>query len=105
MREKRQFQRAQVRLEVIIEMKDGSTIAGTSTDLSQGGMFIESPSAPPFGAEVVVVCSLPRLDNARLPAVVRWNKPGGFGVQFGLLGARETHGIGQLVRSSAPATS
>lgn len=104
MREKRQHQRAQVRLEVTIETKDGNAISGTATDLSQGGMFIEASSTPPFGAEVMVICSLPRLNEARLPAIVRWNKPGGFGVQFGLLGARETHGIGQLVRSAAHAT-
>jgi hypothetical protein len=34
----------------------------------------------------------------KLPAVVRWNKPGGFGVQFGLLGAKETHSLAQLLK-------
>ena len=35
----------------------------------------------------------------RLPGVVRWLKPGGFGVQFGLLGARDTHAISELFKS------
>ena len=102
MREKRQHQRAQVTLDVTLELPSGESLAAKSTDLSLGGMFIESSEAPPpFGTSVVVGCTLPRLGAARLPAVVRWTKPGGFGVQFGLLGARETHGIGQLVRSAA----
>ena len=102
MREKRQYQRASVSLDVTLELPDGTSLVARSTDLSQGGMFLESSDVPPpFGTSVVVVCTLPRFGVARLPAVVRWTKPGGFGVQFGLLGARETHGIGQLVRSAA----
>jgi type IV pilus assembly protein PilZ len=36
--------------------------------------------------------------DLRLPAIVRWTKPDGFGVQFGSLGARETHAISQLLK-------
>jgi hypothetical protein len=36
--------------------------------------------------------------DLRLPAVVRWVKPGGFGVQFGLLGAFETHVLSELMK-------
>jgi type IV pilus assembly protein PilZ len=104
-REKRQYQRAQVSLEVVLEMEDGATLSAVSTDLSPGGMFIESTKVLPFGTNVVVVCSLPKLEAARLPAVVRWTKPGGFGVQFGLLGARETHAIGQVLRNAAATES
>jgi type IV pilus assembly protein PilZ len=64
-------------------------------------MFLLADTAPAIGTDVTVACSLPKLD-ARLPAVVRWTKPGGFGVQFGLLGARETHALGLLVRGSSP---
>jgi hypothetical protein len=34
-----------------------------------------------------------------LDAVVRWNHSGGMGLQFGLLGARETHAIGEMTRT------
>lgn len=101
MREKRQYQRAQVSLEVVLEVEGGRTLSALSTDLSPGGMFIETSDSLPFGTNVVVVCSLPKLETARLPAIVRWSKPGGFGVQFGLLGARETHAIGQVLRTAA----
>jgi hypothetical protein len=30
--------------------------------------------------------------------VVRWSKPGGFGVQFGLLGAQVTHVIVSMIQ-------
>lgn len=100
MQEKRKHHRALIQLDLTIELPDGNQLTAKSADLSLGGMFIESDTAPPFASSVVVACSLPRLEAARLPAVVRWVKPGGFGVQFGLLGARETHGIGLLVRGS-----
>ena len=70
---------------------------GECQDISLGGMFIETAMPHPFGAEVVVHVSLPgdALPSA-LPAVVRWLRNGGMGVQFGLLGARETHTITKL---------
>ncbi len=62
-------------------------------------MFINAAEQPAFGTQLVVICRLPgSAADSRLPAVVRWAKPGGFGVQFGLLGARETHAIATLLR-------
>lgn len=62
-------------------------------------MFVEASHALPFNTELNIECELgsPKARVA-LPAVVRWSKPDGFGVQFGLLGARETHLITQLSR-------
>ncbi len=85
---------------MVVQLKDGASVTARSCDVSQGGMFLESDAQLAFGTEVTLVCSLPRLPDARLPSVVRWTKPGGFGVQFGLLGARETHALGLLVRSA-----
>jgi len=36
-----------------------------------------------------------------LDAVVRWTRPGSMGLQFGLLGVRETHLIAQLANAAA----
>jgi len=75
-------------------------ISGQATDISLGGMFIETAEPAPFGAEVVVHVRLPGQPSAfDLPAVVRWVRPGGMGVQFRMLGARETHTITELVRA------
>jgi type IV pilus assembly protein PilZ len=63
-------------------------------------MYIESETQVSFGTEVSIVVRLPNTKaNAHLPGVIRWIKPGGFGVQFGLLGARETHAISELLKS------
>ena len=97
MQEKRSHPRTEVNVTVNCERKDGSAIAGVGRDISLGGLFVEASEVPPFGTELTIVGRLPGMDReARLPAVVRWTKPGGFGVQFGLLGARETHAITRL---------
>ena len=73
---------------------------GRAKDISVGGMFIESETAVTFGTEVIIVLRLPNTKaDSRLPGTIRWLKPGGFGVQFGLLGARETHAISELFKS------
>ena len=74
--------------------------AGRAKDISLGGMFVETAEPPAFGADVVVHVTLPGQKAAfALPAVVRWLGGGGMGVQFGLLGARETHAITELTRA------
>ena len=67
--------------------------------MSVGGMFLEVSHSPAFGTELTIVGLLPGAKKElRLPAVVRWVKPGGFGVQFGLLGALETHVLSELMK-------
>jgi hypothetical protein len=78
-------------------------IAGQCKDISLGGMYVQTPSPSPFGAELIVHVTLPSSRTAfAIPAVVRWARPGqGMGLQFGLLGARETHAITELGRTTA----
>jgi type IV pilus assembly protein PilZ len=98
--EKRVHPRVTVEMPVVCETQSGESIAGVARDISLGGIFVESSNSPPFGTSVTVVGALPGLSGeAKLPGIVRWGKPGGFGVQFGLLGARETHAITKLLRS------
>jgi hypothetical protein len=82
----------------------GSTdrLAGRCRDISLGGMFIQTPTPPAFGTDLVVYLALPgRAGPLALPCVVRWTRAKlGVGVQFGLLGARETHTITQLTRAA-----
>jgi uncharacterized protein (TIGR02266 family) len=82
----------------------GSTalISGRAKDVSVGGMFVETMRPSQFGTEVTVRLRLPQSkDELTLPAVVRWVRDGGMGVQFGLLGARETHEITEVVRRAS----
>ncbi len=72
---------------------------GLAKDVSVGGMFVETTAPAPFGADVVVHLTLPGSNNpVALPGVVRWVRDGGMGVQFGLLGAVETHLITEIGR-------
>jgi hypothetical protein len=101
LQEKRTHPRVSIGLAVSCEVKDGPTIAGHGKDISLGGMFIEAEEIPAFGTTVTVVVRLPGIPaDSRLPAVVRWNSAGGFGVQFGLMGARDTHAITRLMKGS-----
>lgn len=97
MHEKRASPRVQIDIDVACEIKDRAAVNGRAKDVSLGGMFIESEEALPFNTQVTIVAKLGGHD-LRLTGVVRWSKPGGFGVQFGLLGARETHVIAQLMK-------
>jgi len=48
---------------------------------------------------VVVYATLPgEKAPFAMPGVVRWCRPDGMGVQFGNLGARETHAITELTK-------
>ena len=78
-------------------------IAGRCKDVSLGGMYVQTPHPLPFGVDLVVHLTLPGLKKAlAIPGVVRWTRPGaGMGLQFGLIGARETHAITELTRSTA----
>jgi type IV pilus assembly protein PilZ len=70
---------------------------GRATDISIGGMFIETSAPQAFSTEIVVHLMIPGQRSAMaIPGVVRWARGGGMGVQFRLLGARETHAIMSL---------
>jgi type IV pilus assembly protein PilZ len=95
--EKRSYQRVPIDLEVTIEIEGQTPFSALARDLSLGGMLIESEHTLAFGTSVTITTALPGEPRpVTLPAIVRWNKPNGFGVQFGLLGARETHAITNL---------
>lgn len=79
----------------------GRWFDGVARDIGVGGAFIESAEAPVHGSTIELVLDL---DRTRRPmhvtAIVRWHEPGGFGVQFQLLGAYETHILTRILGSS-----
>jgi hypothetical protein len=66
--------------------------------MSTGGIYIEATEIPAFGTKIGLKLEAPGLHNLTLPGIVRWTKVDGFGVQFQLLGARETHALAEIVR-------
>jgi type IV pilus assembly protein PilZ len=94
----RQHARRLIETEVAFQVGEGSRIEARCRDVSLGGMFIETAGPLPYGSALRVFLRLPGLrGEASIEAVVRWAKPGGMGVQFGRMGARETHGLTQLL--------
>jgi hypothetical protein len=97
--DKRAHGRVPLNLRMSCEHAGAAAFEVLAKDISLGGMYIESEAGVTFGMELTLVGRLPGAKaDSRLPAVVRWTKPGGFGVQFGLLGAMETHLISQLMK-------
>jgi type IV pilus assembly protein PilZ len=99
MQEKRSHPRRLVRLPLRIFPRGAEPFAAESVDLSVGGLFIRAEGGVAFGEELEVELELPQLGPTRLPAIVRWIRAEGFGVQFGLLGAKHTHALADLVAS------
>jgi hypothetical protein len=97
--DKRVHPRVTVDTPVSYEQRGAAALAGLAKDISIGGMFIETTEQLPFGTEITIVGRFAGTKaELRLPAIVRWAKPTGFGVQFGSLGARETHAISELLK-------
>lgn len=100
MHEKRAYSRSVIRIAVTCTTEGGATLTGITRDMSTGGVFIEASDIPAFGTRVSLMFDSPGLSNLKLPGIVRWTKVAGFGVQFQLLGARETHALALLVEKS-----
>jgi len=67
----------------------------SSIDISVGGMYMISDIKPALGTELELEFDT-RDVHLEVPAIVRWTNMNGFGVQFGLIGAKETHAINQI---------
>jgi hypothetical protein len=97
--ELRRFSRAPINQPVLFALKgDDSFSEGLAKDVSLGGMFITTEFPAPFGAEITVHATLDGSGELALPAIVRWTRADGMGLQFQLLGARETFTITEIVR-------
>ena len=105
--EQRRYARAPINTPASFSMKGAAgKTEGLAKDISVGGTFIETTAPAAFGADVIVHVVLPgATDLVALPGVVRWVRDGGMGVQFGLLGAVETHLITEIGRRHAESTA
>ncbi|MBS2017856.1 MAG: PilZ domain-containing protein [Deltaproteobacteria bacterium] len=98
--EQRRHARAPIDIDVTFSVKGRGEVArGRARDISVGGMFVETATPGAFGTEVIIHALLPGASEPlALPGIVRWVRDGGMGVQFGLLGAIETHVITEIKR-------
>jgi type IV pilus assembly protein PilZ len=104
--EQRRSQRLAIEMPVEVTSRDSwERFPGLAKDISLGGMFIETAFPAAFGVAVFVSFTLPGHRTPMLVSgIVRWTSPSGMGIQFGSLGASETHAITEIERerSSSP---
>jgi c-di-GMP-binding flagellar brake protein YcgR len=100
--EQRRHQRAALHATVEISRASGAKISGTAADISLGGMFVEIEEVLPFSEEVRIRFASPIDARVMLdvPGKVRWTRTNGAGIQFGLIGAAETHAIVEYLRTA-----
>jgi hypothetical protein len=96
--EHRQHPRKDFTSSVAFQRGDGPRVEGACHDVSLGGMYIETSEPQAYGTALRLFMRLPGLrQEAQIDAIVRWWKPTGMGVQFGVMGARETHALTTLL--------
>jgi type IV pilus assembly protein PilZ len=79
-------------------VSEGTRQKGVCRDFSLGGMHVVTAQPAPFGANVTVYLQLEGTQGvSALPGIVRWVKADQMGIQFGLLGARETYAITKML--------
>ena len=95
-----EYERSDSRLELtIVEPLEGEH-RGVARHVSLSGVFIETAARIALGSEVFVVGRLPGAAHpSKLAARVRWANADGVGLQFGLLGAHDTHALVELGRT------
>lgn len=97
----RRVARATVRadLELAVRFDDaGAVHEGVARNMSLGGMFIATSAPAAFGGTVIVNLDLGLGAPTRVRCFVRWTNDEGMGVQFDVMGARETHALTNLLK-------
>jgi hypothetical protein len=79
---------------------DGAPSVGWIVRLSVVGVVVEAPGVAVVGGLVDMVVELRAGHPIMCRGRVQWSKPGCFGAQFTLLGARETHAIVEAMRAA-----
>ncbi|MBN2194865.1 MAG: PilZ domain-containing protein [Polyangiaceae bacterium] len=88
-------------LAVLCAPSGGEPFGGLMVEVGLGGSRIESTRALDIGSSISLSVRLPGSpDLSQLPAIVRWRKPGLFGVQFGDLLARDARAIASMMAES-----
>ena len=84
------------------EIDGGGGFDAQVVDLSVGGAFVEAEPSPAMGTKVLLRIEMPSGQELAVGGIVRWVKPEGIGVQFGLLGVRETYALTEFLAGLGP---
>lgn len=100
--ERRRHVRKAVELPVTYRVEGAEPETARVRDLSLGGAFVVTFDDPPFGSKVKLTVELSAM-TLEVDATVRWRRPNeGFGVQFGLLGAKATYHLTEYIADMDP---
>jgi hypothetical protein len=95
--ERRKHVRKAVSIPVALLLPDRVEVE--SRDLSLGGIFVSVDRLLPYGSKLTVALKLPGLtEETQVEGTVRWAQGNGMGIQFGLMGARETAALLTLLK-------
>ena len=96
--ERRDYERSTLGCDITCIRDDRSKFAARAVDISLGGMRIQSQQAVQAGEHLTIFAVLPGgAETLRLPATVRWQRPGTFGVQFVPLHLKETLAVSRHI--------
>ena len=100
-------QRQSVRVTVEIAMEfheEGSKAAvpGVATNLSHGGIFVETAFAAAAGSSVVVAFTLNAGSRLAIAAKVEWTTKSGMALRFAPLAPRESEAITAILEAASP---
>ena len=95
--ERRKHNRKPIRLKALYQVEGGKPQEGFCRDIGHGGMFLECSPPLPFNAKVEIHVDVEQATGLALTGVVRWTSADGVGIQFGLMGVRETRVISELL--------
>lgn len=97
MQERRKHVRKTVSIPVALLLPERVEVE--SRDLSIGGIFVVGDRQLPYGSKLTVALKLPGLTGETLvEGTVRWVHGDGMGIQFGMMGARETAALLSLLK-------
>lgn len=99
--ERRRYVRKRVDLAGSFQAGDAAAQPVHITDMCPGGAFLDVETLPPFGTRIALTIELPK-QTVVVDATVRWAKGSGIGVQFGLLGARDTYALTEHLADLEP---
>ncbi len=96
--ERRKHERRGVDLQATYTLADDERHPARISDLSLGGAFVSDVNPPAFGTELTLFIAFPgSTRETKVHATVRWRDPEGVGVQFGMLGARDTYALTEFL--------
>lgn len=78
----RRYVRIPVMTEVLVVSPEGGRFSATSSEISSGGMSLQSAQEVSVGAPVEISFSLLTLPRVWVRGVVSWRKPKSFGIRF-----------------------